>query len=455
MTLTEKDAARGGQGEPREPSADAPDSPDSPDVPAVPTAPDETESNNPARVLQLLVGLALITAIFILMGWGDLLLFIVILVAIVMLHELGHFVTAKRAGMKVTEYFVGFGPRLWSVRRGETEYGVKAIPAGGYVRITGFTSTEEVPEEDEARAYRQQPFHQRIVVASAGSVMHILIAFVLALIVVFGYGQLTNNYTVGALEHWPGKATPAALAGLKPGDTIVSINGKTFDNPNAMTDTVRASVGKPLTLGVERDGRLVHLQATPESGKGIEVGGQKLENRGYLGVEIETATTSVNPLTAPGAALSTMWQVTDQEAHGIGQLFSPSGFASIWHQLTNAKYAQSAADNPGSAARPVSIVGIAQLGAQAEQNSFYEVLMLLVAINIVFALLNMLPMVPLDGGHVAIASYEWVRTKKGQPYYRADITKLFPVAAVFIGILAFVALSAVYLDITHPLQLPH
>ncbi len=348
MTLTEKDAAPGGKGEEREPAAGAPDAPDVPG----PTAPDETASNNPGRVVQLLVGLALITALFIVMGWGDLLLFIVILVAIVMLHELGHFVTAKRAGMKVTEYFVGFGPRLWSVRRGETEYGVKAIPAGGYVRITGFTSTEEVPEEDEARAYRQQPFHQRIVVASAGSVMHILIAFVLALIVVFGYGQLTNNYTVGSLEHWPGKATPAALAGLKAGDTIVSINGKTFDNPNAMTDTVRASVGKPLTVGVERDGRLIHLHATPESGKGIEVGGQKLENRGYLGVEIETATTPVNPLTAPGAALSTMWQVTDQEAHGIGQLFSPSGFDSIWHQLTNSKYAASAADNPGLGGTP-------------------------------------------------------------------------------------------------------
>ena len=134
-----------------------------------------------------------------------------------MLHEFGHFVTAKWAGMKVTEYFVGFGPRLWSVRRGETEYGVKAIPAGGYVRITGFTSTEEVAEEDEARAYRQQPFHQRIIVASAGSVMHLLIAFVLALILVLSFGQATNNYKVGSLEHWPGRTTPAALAGLKVG----------------------------------------------------------------------------------------------------------------------------------------------------------------------------------------------------------------------------------------------
>ena len=212
--------------------------------------------------------------------------------------------------MKVTEYFVGFGPRLWSVRRGETEYGVKAIPAGGYVRITGFTSTEEVDEEDEAARYRQQPFHQRIIVASAGSAMHFLIALVLALIVVLGYGQLTNNYKVTSLEHWNGKTTPATIAGLKAGDTIVSIDGKTFSSPTTMQDTVGQDTGKQITLGVERDGRLIHLTATPESGKGVKVDGQKLENRGYLGINIGPAPHAVGLLSAPGAAVSTLWGVT-------------------------------------------------------------------------------------------------------------------------------------------------
>jgi membrane-associated protease RseP (regulator of RpoE activity) len=428
--------------------------------PAIPTPagsdPTEPErQGSTGQVVQLLVGLAVITALFLLLGWGALLLFIVILIAIVMLHELGHFATAKWAGMKVTEYFVGFGPRLWSMRRGETEYGVKAIPAGGYVRITGFTATEEVPEEDEQRAYRQQPFYQRIVVASAGSVMHLLIAFVLAIIVVFAFGQPTSNYRVAALEHWPGQTTPAALAGLKAGDTIVSIDGKTFSSPTTMTDIIKRSTGKELTLGVERDGRLIHLNATPESGKGITVDGSKLANRGYLGVSIAPAVASVSAPHAPGAAVSTMWSVTDQELHGIGQIFSPAGITSIWHQLTNSNYAQKVANNPGEAPRPESIIGIAHLGAQAEQSNIESVLLLLIAINIVFGILNMLPMIPLDGGHVAIAAYEWIRTKKGQPYYRADITKLFPVAAVFIGILAFVSLSAMYLDITHPINLPH
>jgi membrane-associated protease RseP (regulator of RpoE activity) len=436
MTLTEKEA----------PPAD---------VPLGPTPP-AAEEGNPARVVQLVVALVLITGVFIALGWGYLLLFIAILFAIVMLHELGHFITAKRAGMKVTEYFVGFGPRLWSVRRGETEYGVKAIPAGGYVRIVGFTSTEEVPEEDEARAYRQQPFHQRIIVASAGSAMHFLIAFILALILVFTFGQSTNNVKVLSIDHWAGKTTPAQLAGLKAGDTIVSIDGKGFTAGDSVTDVISRSTGKQLTIGVERDGKLVYLTATPQSGKGISVDHKALADHGYLGFTTGGyATKSVSVLASPGAALSTMWNVADQEVVGIGQVFSPSGLSSMFHQLTNSQYAQTVANNPQVAPRASSIVGIANLGAQSEQAGLSSVLILLIAINIVFGILNMLPMIPLDGGHVAIAGYEWIRTKKGQPYYRADITKLFPVAAVFIALLAFVSLSAMYLDITHPLQIPH
>jgi membrane-associated protease RseP (regulator of RpoE activity) len=407
------------------------------------------------RVLQLLVGVGLITAVFVLLGWGDLLLFIAILIAIVMLHELGHFATAKWAGMKVTEYFVGFGPRLWSVRKGETEYGVKAIPAGGYVRITGFTALEEVPEEDEPRAYRQQPFHKRIIVASAGSAMHVLIALVLAVILVVSFGKLTNNYTITSLEHWPGGQTPAALAGLRPGDTIVSVDGKSFANQNSMIDVIKHSTGKQLELGVQRDGRLIHLKATPESGNGIKVGGQALGSGGHLGIGIHQATASVGLLAAIGDSFDTVWQATDETFVGIGHTFSATGLSSVYHQVTNPKDAQQAANNPVSADRPSSIIGITNLGAQSVQAGMASVLLLLIAVNLAFALLNMFPMIPLDGGHVAIAAYEWIRTRKGQPYYRADITKLFPVAAVFIGFLAIFVVASMYLDVTHPIQLPH
>ena len=150
-----------------------------------------------------------------------------------------------------------------------------------------------------------------------------------------------------------------------------------------------------------------------------------------------------------------MWNLTHEEITGLGQTFSLSGLRSIAHQVTNAHAAQSAVNNPGSAPRPVSIVGIAHLGAQSEQAGVESVLLLLITINIVFAILNMLPMIPLDGGHVAVAAYEWIRTKKGGPYYRADITKLFPVAAVFIAFLLVFVVAGIYLDITHPLQIPH
>ena len=129
------------------------------EAPEQTAAPDEQPSR--FALLKLLIGLAVVVALFVAFGLGALLAVIAAIVAMVMLHELGHFATAKWSGMKVTEYFVGFGPRLWSIRRGETEYGVKAIPAGGYVRIIGMTSAEEIHPDDEPRAYRNQPFGKR------------------------------------------------------------------------------------------------------------------------------------------------------------------------------------------------------------------------------------------------------------------------------------------------------
>ena len=286
--------------------------------------------------------------------------------------------------------------------------------------------------------------------------MHVLIALVLAVILVVSFGKLTNNYTITSVEHWPGLAqTPAALAGLRPGDTIVSVDGKTFANQNSMTEVIRRSTGKQIELGVERDGRLIHLKATPESGKGIKVDGQALGSGGHLGIGIRQATASVGLLAAIGDSFDTVWQATDETFVGIGHAFSARGLSSVYHQVTNSNAAQKAADNPVSADRPSSIIGITNLGSQSLQAGMASVLLLLIAVNLAFALINMFPMIPLDGGHVAIAAYEWIRTRKGQPYYRADITKLFPVAAVFIAFLGMFVVATMYLDITHPIQLPH
>ncbi|HVA06134.1 MAG TPA: site-2 protease family protein [Acidimicrobiales bacterium] len=441
----------------KEPGAAIPPAAEPPDQPPVPP------NGSPRQVLRLLAVVAVLAAIFIAAGLGDLLLFIVILVVIVMLHELGHFATAKWAGMKVTEYFVGFGPRLWSFRRGETEYGIKAIPAGGYVRITGFTVLEDVAAEDEPRTYRQQAFWKRIVVASAGSVMHFIIAFVLALIVVFSFGVQSNNAQIGAVAHWVGfDKTPAQAAGLKAGDIVVSVNGHPLTSVATLTRAITHSVGTRVVLGVERNGTVRDISVVPHDGRGVALAGpgrhQILDPatakspKGYIGVELDSALTTPNPLQGIGDAGTYIGRLTSLEVSGVARTFSPSGIDSLIHQVTNARAASQAANNPQTSVRPVSLVGITSLGVQAQQAGLQDLLSLIILVNIVFGLLNMLPMLPLDGGHVAVAVYEWIRTKKGQAFYRADITKLFPVVFVFLTILALFVFSGIYLDFTHPIQ---
>jgi membrane-associated protease RseP (regulator of RpoE activity) len=358
--------------------------------------------------------------------------------------------------MKVTEYFVGFGPRLWSFRRGETEYGVKAIPAGGYVKITGFTVLEEVAEEDEPRTYRQQAFWKRIVVASAGSAMHFVIALVLAVIVVFTWGVPSNNQKIEKFDHWIGVAqTPAQQAGFKAGDIVVSFNGHGFSSPSSLQNDLKRSADRTITLGVERGGQLLNISVTPRSGQGLRDSTGPLGNRPYIGVQLNSANTSVNPIQAVGHAAANVGSYTQQEVIGVVHVFSPSGLSSFFHQVTNSKAAAKASSNLSTDTRPISLVGIASLGVQSQQQGLFSLLQLLILVNIVFGLMNMLPILPLDGGHVAIAAYEWIRTKKGKPFYRADITKMFPFVAVILAFLAVIVISAIYLDIAHPIQLPH
>jgi membrane-associated protease RseP (regulator of RpoE activity) len=415
-------------------------------------------NGNPGQILRLVLGLVVITGIFVAAGLGDLLIFIVIIVVIVMLHELAHFITAKWAHMKVTEYFVGFGPRIWSFRHGETEYGVKALPLGGYVRITGFTVLDDVAADDEPFTYRQQPFWKRIIVASAGSAMHFFIALVLALIAVFTWGVASNNQTIISLDHWSGVAhTPAQLAGLKPGDTVVSFDGRALTSPLALHDDISAAAGRTVTLGVEHNGHVTDVTVTPRDGRGIKSHGTYLASptakkaQGFIGIVEEPATVSAGFLGGIGDAADNVGSATREEVLGIGRLFSASGLGGFFHQVVDSKAAAKAAKSPSTDIRPVSLIGIANLGVQAQQQGLYWLLELLIAINVVFGMLNMLPMLPLDGGHVAVAVYEWIRTKKGQAYYRADITKLFPVVAVFLAFLGVIVVSALYLDITHPL----
>src|ERR1700751_548755 len=197
-----------------------------------------------------------------LIGWG---IFLVALLFSVMLHETGHFVTAKKFGMKVTRYFVGFGPTLWSIQRGETEYGIKALPLGGFVKIVGMTSLDEVEPEDEARSFRREPGWQRLIVLAAGSFMHFVIAAVLIFGLALGIGIENDNTTqLGTVSTCVAKnttqlnkgtcaasdpASPAKLAGLRVGDQVTAFNGVPVSNWNQLGNGIRkAPAGSPVTI---------------------------------------------------------------------------------------------------------------------------------------------------------------------------------------------------------------
>src|SRR5258708_15282734 len=239
-----------------------------------------------------------------LIGW---VIFIVALLFSVMLHETGHFVMAKRFGMKCTRYFVGFGPTVWSTQRGETEYGIKALPLGGFVKIVGMTSMDEVDPEDEARSFRRAPGWQRLIVLAAGSVMHFLIAAVLIFGLAPGIGIANETTTqlgrvatcvpssetalTGGAACAPGDAkSPAVLAGLKVGDKVTALNGVPVSTWTQLTSKIlKVKAGAPVSLTVQRDGKTLTLHTTLA---------QVPKHGNYLGIAQTTVLERQSPLHA-------------------------------------------------------------------------------------------------------------------------------------------------------------
>ena len=415
-----------------------------------------------AAALRLLLGVAAVSALFVVMGWGTLLLIIVAIIAMVLLHEFGHYLTAKRSGMKVTEFFVGVGPRLWSVRKGETEYGVKAIPAGGYCRIIGMTSAEEVHPSDEPRAYRNQAFYKRIIVASAGSAMHVLIALVLAFGALLFIGRPDPSVVVVSsyLNLGGAKTTPAQAAGILPGDRIVAVNGHKVSSDTDMSRLVHRSAGRPITVTVDRAGHTKMLTVTPLDGRSVTVDGATLAPatgpaRGYLGVSLSEGTSRLGPLAALWQSGSIVKQATTGAVTGIAHLFSPSGLSTYASQVAHPTNASSASGSSSQqSSRPESIIGAVRTADQAAHAGLLPLIEVFISLNIFIGVINMLPMLPLDGGHVAIASYEWARTRRGRPRYQADVTKMMPVVYVFLAFLLVLVSTSMYLDIAHPAANP-
>jgi membrane-associated protease RseP (regulator of RpoE activity) len=361
---------------------------------------------------------------------------LVAIIAMIMLHELGHFVMAKRAGMKVTEFFLGFGPRLWSVRKGETEYGVKAIPAGGYVRIIGMSNLDVVDPEDEDRTYRAKPYRQRLGVAVAGSTMHFLIAGCL-LFVVFAVVGLPD---VRPVVEQIVPDSPAQHSDFRVGDRIVAVNGITVHQWEDIPTYVQAHGESQLTFTVVRKGTGQRLDISLKP-KAVQVDGKDIPRVG-IGPQQYYKTKSVPA--SIGSTVTEMPRFMWETVKALGGIFSPNGIENYGHLI------QGKGGNQNN--RLLSPIGAGQLASKAVSDGWYSVLMFLFAINVFVGIFNMVPLLPLDGGHVAIATYEKIASKIKRRRVQVDVQKLMPITAAVLVVLVFMGLTALYLDIFNPVK---
>ncbi len=377
------------------------------------------------------------------------------LLVMVMGHEFGHYITAKRAGLQVTDFFVGFGPVVWSIQRGETRYGIRALWLGGYVKVPGMTWTDTVDPALESRTYRQASYPKKVLFASAGSLMHGVMALVLAWASLTMVGVPSASHIgVASFTPWQGHTLNAAqLAGIKVGDRIVSVDGTAITNADTLVNLVHEHTGQRLTIVVSRGGHDLTLHATPVDGRTLKVNGQTLATgstpQGYLGVELVAQTVRTSALAAIPQSFSTVGRIFTMSVAAIGRVFSPAQFSSLFHQVAS----PAAANNPTNQLnRPQSIVGVARLAVESSQAGVGVMLELLMAVNVFVGVFNMMPMLPLDGGYVAVATYERLRSRKRA--YHADVNKLLPLVYAFVTVLLVLFATTLYLDIAHPIANP-
>lgn len=399
--------------------------------------------------------------------------FVVALLVSVVLHEAGHFVTARRFGMKATQFFVGFGPTLWSRQRGETEYGIKAIPAGGFVKIVGMTPLEEIDPADEPRAFYRQSAGKKAVVLAAGSVMHFLITIALVFGVTFAIGTIDDEAPVVSspvatlpvsIEVVDGKAVvsdatvPAPAEGvLRGGDRVVSVAGEPTPTWQDVVAAVRDRAGEPVPLVVERDGKQVSVEVTPApvTRPALDAQGQLVPDRtetvGAIGVGQALVTERLGPIAAAresvdrlGLIVTGTYTALTEKIGTVTKLYTPER------------------DREGL----VGIVGAARVSGEVlaiDQVPFAvrvaDFLLLIAGLNLFVGVFNLLPLLPLDGGHLAVVGYENARDRirrlfgyRGE-FQRVDFAKLLPltyaVVVLFIGLTVFIMGA----DIVNPISL--
>jgi membrane-associated protease RseP (regulator of RpoE activity) len=392
----------------------------------------------------------------------------------VVLHEAGHMGTARLFGMKVTKFFVGFGPTLWSFKRGETEYGVKALPAGAFVNIVGMTPLDEVSEEDDARAFWRRPLWKRTIVLSAGSITHFIVGVILLWVTavfiglpnpaladfdpakqpaVLGKVAACVPASASATGCKPGDApAPAKVAGLRAGDRITSFAGKQTPTYGDLVKVTRAAPAGPTPIVYVRDGKtlkatvpLVRAErdiGTPET--------PKLQTVGVLGItaKIPPAEVTYGPIEGVGQAFSFTGMIFSGTFKAIAHF--PEKVPKLWDALMGQQR------DPNT---PVSVVGASRIGGEVVERGVWPLFFVLLAnLNFFIGVFNLFPLLPLDGGHIAIAWFEkvrsWIASRRGLPDPgRVDYTKLLPITYAVVLIFGSITLLTVATDIVNPITL--
>ena len=418
------------------------------------------------------------------------------------LHEVGHLVPAKLFKVRVTKYMIGFGPTLWSRRKGETEYGVKAVPLGGYVSMIGMyppnkedgtvrpSSTgmfqtlatearsmahEEVGPGDANRVFYRLPVWKKIVVMLGGPAMNMILGLLFTAVLLMGFGVPTPTTTISDVSKCQVAAgqtvdpnspdcqlTPAAAAGLKPNDTITSFDGKTVTSWDQLTEWIRASAGKEVAITVQRDGNPVSTTVTPvlsarpvmgpDGRQATDAAGKlQYQDVGFLGIGAQTAL-------VPQPASSVLPMAGENIRQVAGVVFNlPARVVGV----AKAAFSEEPRDPNG----PISVVGVGRVAGEVAameavplQSRVATLVGLLAGLNFALAVFNLIPLLPLDGGHVAGALYEgvrrWVAKLRGRPDPGAfDIAKMLPVTYVVAALLMGMSALLIYADIVKPVNI--
>lgn len=392
--------------------------------------------------------------------------FVLALLVSVVLHEGGHFATAKLFGMKATQFFVGFGPTLWSRRKGETEYGFKAIPAGGFVKIVGMTPLEELEDpDDQKRAFYKFPAGRRAIVLVAGSTMH----FVLAVVLVFAALLLAPIATGASVISTPATClsadatkactgadgpSPAQAAGLRAGDRLISVGGRQVSTFGQLRDAIRADKSaSPLTVRYQRAGQVLTTQITPvlQTQPTASGGTQKVP---VLGITPQVK--HVGPVTAARQTITTLGTFITGTANSLAHF--PQRVSTIFNHNRD----------PNGA---VGVIGISKVsgdllsgglgggGAVGWDTRIADFLLLVAGVNLFVGVFNLLPLMPLDGGHLAVLGFEQsrdrIRRARGYrgPLKRVDLNKLLPATYAVVAIFATLTLVLAAADIVNPIHL--